>query len=49
MNSTKCCICDNICVGDVNVTDHGLITEKYRGFVRKDCNIKVKLNHHILS
>ena len=47
-NSTKCQICDNAYVdNDVKVRDHCHIIGKYRGSVRKDCNIKVKLNYKI--
>ena len=47
-NSIKCWICDNAYVdSDVKVRDHCHIIGKYRGPVRRDCNIKVKLNHKI--
>ena len=47
-NSTKCSICDNVYVKDgVKVRDLCHVTEKYRGSVHRDCNIKVKLNHKI--
>ena len=48
-NSTKCWICDNICVvGDVKVTDHCYILGNYRAlYIEIDWNIKVKSNHKI--
>ena len=47
-NSTKCWICDKDYIDtDVKVRDHCHITGKYRGYVRRDCNINVKLNHKI--
>ena len=42
-NSTKCWICDNVCIDDdVKVRDHCHITGKYRGSAYRDCNIIVK-------
>ena len=47
-NSTKCWICDNDYVkGNVKAKNHSHITEKYRGFAHRDCNINVNLNHKI--
>ena len=47
-NSTKCWICDNNYLdNDVKVRDHCHITEKYRGYAHRDCNINLKLNHKI--
>ena len=44
-NSTKCWTCNNIYVnGNLKVRDHCHITEKYRGFAHRDCNINIKLN-----
>ena len=41
-------ICKNAYVyGDVKVTDHCHITEKYGSSTLRDCNINVKLNHKI--
>ena len=46
MNSTTCWICENDYVdGNVKVRDHCLVTGKYRDYVHRDFNIKVKLNH----
>ena len=39
-NSTKCWICEN----DYIDTD---VTGKYRGFLHRNCNINLKLNHKI--
>ena len=33
--------------GDVKVKDHFHVTGKHRRFARRNCNIKVKLNHNI--
>ena len=45
-NSTKYWICDHVYVGGgAKVKDHCHVTGKYRGFVHRDCNINVKLNH----
>ena len=38
-NSTKCWVCDN----DVKVRDNCHITEKYRAFAHRSCNINPKL------
>ena len=47
-NSSKCWICDNVYTeGDLKVRDYCHITEKYRGFAHRDCNISVNLNHKI--
>ena len=47
-NSTKCWICDNVYTdSDVKVRDHCHTTGKYRDSTKRDCNIKVKLNHKI--
>ena len=47
-NSAKYWICDNDYIGnDVKVRDHCHVTEKYRGSVHRDSNIKVELNHKI--
>ena len=44
-NSTKCWICDNDYIGnDIKVSDHCHITEKFRGFAHRDCNINLELN-----
>ena len=46
--STKCWICDDAYAdGDVKVTDHCLITGKYRSSADRVCNIKVMLIHKI--
>ena len=48
-NSTKCWICDNDYIdNDIKVRDSCHIIGKYRGFVHRDCNINVKLNHRTL-
>ena len=47
-NSIKCWICDNDYIDtNVKVRDHCRITEKYRGSVRRDCNINVRLKNKI--
>ena len=50
-NSIKCWICDNDYIyyiyNDVKVRDNCHIPKKYRGFVHRDFNINVKLNHKI--
>ena len=47
-NSTKCWICENDYIDtDVKVRDHCHITGKYRGFLHRNCNINLKLNHKI--
>ena len=47
-NSTKYCICDNDHVdNDAKVRAHCHITGKFRASTRRDCNIKVTLNHNI--
>ena len=49
-NSTERWICDNVYVdGDVKVRDDCHITEKCRGSVHRDCNIKVILNHKMYA
>ena len=45
-NSTKCWIYDNDYV-DNDVRDHCHITEKYKGFIHRDCKINPKLNKKI--
>ena len=47
-NSTKCWICDNVCVeGIVKIRDNFHATGNYRDSAHRDCNSKVKLNHKI--
>ena len=47
-NPSKFWIRDNVYViGDSKVRDRCHITGKYGGFVYRDCNVQVKLNHKI--
>ena len=46
--TTECWICDNDYINDdVKARDHCHITGEYRGFIHRDCNINIKLNHKI--
>ena len=48
INSTKCSIYDNGYIDtDIKQRDHYYITEKYRGYAHRDCNLNIKLNHKI--